>query len=147
MLLLGTKTVNTQTVATNGVVNLGAVYRKYCKKNACGIPTFAFDGNNITLNQRGMYKITVTANVSATAAGDVTLQLAEGGTNIISASATETITTANTEVRNMTIDYIILVDSTILLNNISTLAKAISVVNTGTAAIINSIVVDVVKVL
>lgn len=147
MLLLGTKTVNTQTVATNGVVNLGAVYRKYCKKNACGIPTFAFDGSNITLNQRGMYKITVTANVSAAAAGNVTLQLAEGGTNIISASATETITTANTEVRNMTIDYIVLVDSTILLSNISTLAKAISVVNTGVAAIINSIVVDVVKVL
>lgn len=147
MLLLGTKTIATQSVAVNGIVNLGAVYRRYCKKNSCGVPTFAFDGNNITLNQKGMYKVTVNANVSAPAAGNVTLQLAENGTNIISASATETITTATTEVRNMTIDYIVLVDSTILLNNISTLTKSLSIVNTGVEATINSIIVNVEKAL
>ena len=34
MLLLGAKNTTSQTVLTNDIVNLGAVYRKYCKKIA-----------------------------------------------------------------------------------------------------------------
>ena len=33
MLLLGTKNIGTQTVLPDGVVNIGSVYRKFCKKN------------------------------------------------------------------------------------------------------------------
>lgn len=147
MLLLGTKNTATQTVPVAGFVNLGSVYRRYCKKNSCGIRTFDFDSSSISLNQQGFYKITLTATVSAPAAGDVTLQLLENGTPITGALATETITTATTEFRNIAIDYFILVDKTCILNNLSTLAKSISVQNTGVAATITNIIVDVLKVI
>ena len=32
MLLIGTKNIGTQTVLPDGVVNIGSVYRKFCKK-------------------------------------------------------------------------------------------------------------------
>ena len=34
MLLIGTKNIGTQTVLADGIINIGSVYRKYCKKNA-----------------------------------------------------------------------------------------------------------------
>lgn len=146
MLLLGAKNTASQTVLTNGIVNLGAVYRKYCKKN-CGVTTFAFDGNSIALNQKGIYHLTLTANVSGTAAGDVTLQLVENGFLIPGALATESITTATTELRNLTLDYYFLVDNTCILGCETTLAKTITVVNTGIGATISNLVVNVEKVL
>lgn len=146
MLLLGVKNVASQDVLTNGIVNLGAVYRKYCKKN-CGIATFAFNGNSISLNQKGIYHLTLVATVSGTAAGDVTLQLAENGVLVPGAIATETITTATTELRTIAIDYYFLVDNTCILGRDATLAKIITVVNTGVGATISNIVVNVDKVL
>lgn len=145
MLLLGVKNTASQTVVTDGIVNLGAVYRKFCKKN-CGVTAFAFNGNSISLNHKGIYHLTLNANVSGTAAGDVTLQLAENGVIIPGALATETITTATTEIRNLTIDYYLLVDNTCILGTDSTLAKTITVLNPGVGSIINNIVVNVEKV-
>lgn len=146
MLILGTKRVLSQTVLANEVVDLGSIYRKRCKKDYCGIPAFAFDGNSITLNHQGMYKITLTANISAPTPGDITLQLSENDTLINGALATETITKSDTEVRNLTIDYFILVNASLLLGSVSTLSKNIKVLNTGIGATINSIVVNVEKV-
>ncbi len=146
MLILGAKNTSVQTVLENGVIDLGSIYRKRCKKDDCGITTFSFDGNSISLNQQGMYKITVVANVSAPTTGNVTLQLSENDTLISGATATETISTADTEVRNLTIDYYALVNASLLLGNVTTLAKNIKVVNTGIGATINSIVVDIIKV-
>lgn len=104
MLLLGAKNTTSQTVLTNGIVNLGAVYRKYCKKN-CETNTFTFNSTSVSLNQKGVYHLTLNANVSGSAAGNVTLQLFENGVAVPGAIATQTITTATTEVRNITIDY------------------------------------------
>ncbi|AXF52117.1 MAG: spore surface glycoprotein [Podoviridae sp. ctcf755] len=146
MLLLGVKNTASQTLLANGIVNLGAVYRKYCKKN-CGIGTFAFNGNSISLNRKGIYHLTLTAIVAGTVAGNVTLQLAENGVLVPGALATQTITTANTELRTLTIDYYFLVDDTCILGNDTTLAKTITVVNTGVGSTISNIVVNVDKVL
>lgn len=60
MLLIGTQNTGTQTVLTDGIVSLGTVYRKYCKKANNGLPTFANDSNSITLNGQGVYHITAT---------------------------------------------------------------------------------------
>lgn len=136
MLLLGVKNVATQTVGAGATVNLGSVYRKYCKNNA-----FNFTGNSVSLNHVGIYKVTVTAIVSAPAAGDVTLQLFENGIAVPGAIATETIATADTEFHTLIIDYYFKVDSTCALGCQSVDTKAITLVNTGDADITVSNVV------
>lgn len=145
MLLIGTRNVTTQDVLPNGNVELGSVYRRYCKK-VNGTRTFDFIGEDVILQQNGMYHITVTATVSAPAAGVVTLSLFENGAAVPSASSSETITTADTEVRTLVIDYYALVDTTCVLGCNSTVAKEISLVNTGVEATYTSVTMNVEKV-
>lgn len=146
MLLIGTRNTTSQAVVTGGVVDLGSTYRRYYKKNDCGLTTFALNGDAISIQQAGVYKITVSATFTAPAAGDITLQLYENGVAIPGALATETITTATTEFRSVSFDIYVLVDSLSVLGNLSTLTEDITVVNTGDAATITNIVVDVLKV-
>ncbi len=146
MLLLGTKNIGTQTVLTDGVINLGSVYRKYCKKNGCGIPAFARTSQDISFNHSGIYHVTVTAVGSGTAAGVVTIQLFENGEAVDGAISSQTITTADTELRTFVIDYYILVDKDCILGRESTVAKTISLVNTGVGATFTSVIVNVDKV-
>ena len=146
MLLLGTKNFASQNVVTNGIVQLGNVYRRYCKR-INGTRTFEFDNSDIILQQSGIYHITVTAVGSGADAGTLALQLYENGEAVSGAFANETITTPDTELRTLTIDYFVLVDSTCVLGCNSTVAKAISLVNTGVEATYTSVVVNVEKVL
>lgn len=146
MLLIGVKNTGAQTVLADGLVNIGSVYRKYCKKNACGFPAFARTANDITFNHSGIYHLTATFVVSAPAAGDVTVQLLVNGEVVDGAFATETITTATTEFRTMVIDYYVLVDKDCILNTESTIAETISFQNTGVDATFTSVVVNVDKV-
>ncbi len=146
MLLLGVKNTSTQTVLADGLVNIGSVYRRYCKKNACGIPAFSRTANDISLQHSGIYHITATFVVSAPAAGVVTVQLLQNGEEVEGAFASETITTAATEFRTMVIDYYILVDRDCILNTESIVAQTISFENTGVAATFTSVVVNVDKV-
>ena len=146
MLLLGAKNTTSQTVLTNGIVNLGAVYRKYCKKK-CETNTFTFNSTSVSLNQKGVYHLTLNANVSGSTAGNVTLQLFENGVAVPGAIATQTITTATTEVRNITIDYYFLVDSSCVLGIPTNFVKNISVVNTGVGSIISNVLLNIDKVL
>lgn len=145
MLLLGTKNFTSQDVIENGILNLGAVYRRFCKR-INGVRTFDFDGNNIVLQQSGMYHITVVATASGSAAGDITLALYENGIAIPGVVATETITTPDTEFRTLTLDYYVLVDDTCVLGNVATVQKAITLVNTGIEATYTNVVVSVDKV-
>ena len=145
MLLLGLKNISSQAVATDGFVNLGNVYRKYCKK-CNGVSTFATNGESVSLNQTGIYHLTITAVGTGDVAGDVTLQLFVDGEAVSGAFATETITTATTEFRTFVIDYYILVNSSCILNQPSVLSKTISVQNTGVDATFTSVVLNVERV-
>ena len=144
--LIGTRNFTSQTVEANEIINLGSVYRKFCQR-INNTPTFSFDGNDVSLQQSGMYHITATLTFSATAAGDVVVSLFENGLAVPGITATETITTATTEFRTVTLDYFALVDSACVLGNIATVAKAISLVNTGIEATFTSVVMNIEKVI
>lgn len=144
-LLIGAKNFATQQVVTNGLVEFGNVYRRFCKK-INGIKTFEFDNSDIVLQQTGIYHITVTAVGSGTAEGTLAIQLYENGFAVPGAFSNETITTPNTELRTLTLDYYTLVDNTCVLGCNSTIAKAISIVNTGVPATFTSIVINIEKV-
>lgn len=148
MLLIGTKNIGTQTVLPDGVVNIGSVYRKFCKKNTCGVTTFNRTANDISLQQEGVYHITATLVGSGDVAGVITVQLYVNGEPISGAFSSETITTADTELRTFVIDYYVLVDKDCILGRESTLAQTISLVNTSdtVTATFTSVVVNVEKV-
>ena len=148
MLLIGTKNIGTQTVLADGVINIGSVYRKYCKKNHCGFPAFSRTGNDISLQHEGIYHVTATFVGSGDAAGLATIQLAINGDLIDGAVSSETITTADTEFRTFVIDYYVLVDKDCILGSESTLAQTVSFVNASDAITLTltSVVVNVDKV-
>lgn len=146
MLLIGVKNTSTQAVLTDGIINIGSVYRRYCKKSACGVPAFSRTANDISLQHSGIYHLTATFVVSAPTAGTVTVQLNVNGTPVDGAFASETITTATTELRTLVIDYYVLVDKDCILNTEATVAQTISFENTGDDATFTSVVVNVDKV-
>lgn len=144
-LLIGAKNFATQEVVTNGLIEFGNVYRRFCKK-INGIKTFEFDNSDIVLQQTGIYHITVTAVGSGTEAGTLAIQLYENGFAVPGAFSNETITTPDTELRTLTLDYYSLVDNACVLGCNSTIAKAISIVNTGVPATFTSVVINIEKV-
>ncbi len=148
MLLIGIRNIGTQTVLADGIVNLGNVYRRYCKKNRCGVPAFSTTGNGVALQHEGIYHVTATFVGSASAAGDVTIQLALNGVLVDGALSTETITTADTEIRTWVIDYYVKVDSCCVLGIESTGVQTISFVNVSEDidATFTSVTVNVEKV-
>ena len=146
MLLLGVKNTATQAVLADGIINIGSVYRRYCKKNSCGVPAFSRTANDISLQHSGIYHLTATFVASAPTAGTVTVQLNVNGEPVDGAFASETITTATTELRTLVIDYYVLVDKDCILNTEATLAQTISFENTGDDATFTSVVVNVDKV-
>ena len=148
MLLIGTKNIGTQTVLPDGIINIGSVYRKYCKKNSCGVPAFSRTANDISLQHSGIYHITATLVGSGDVAGVITVQLAVNGELVDGAISSETITTPVTELRTFVLDYYVLVDKDCILNTESTIAQTISLVNTSdtVTATFTSVIVNVDKV-
>ena len=145
-LLIGIKNTTTQTVPALGTIDLGSVYRRYCKKNNCGIKTFDTTSTSVTVQHPGIYHLTVTAVGSGNDAGIVTIQLLENGTAVAGALSSETITTADTELRTFVIDTYVLIDDVVLLGNNSTFVKTLSLQNTGVAATFTSVVINLEKV-
>lgn len=146
MYLLGTRNSTTQALTTGASVNLGEVYRKFCRKNSCGLKAFEFNSTSVSLQHSGIYHITATITFTAPVTGLVIFQLTENGTAIPSALASETITTATTEVKTTVIDFYVLVDSGCVLGNPTTLIKNIGITNTGVASTISNVVLNVEKV-
>lgn len=146
MLLLGTKNITTQAVLTNGTIDLGNVYRRYCKKDSFGIKTFDFDSDSVVLGQQGIYEVSVNATFTGNTAGDVTIQLFENGEEITGALATETITTPTTEVRSIAFSYLVLVDKACVCGTYGTIAKSLSLVNTGVGATFTNVGVVITKI-
>ena len=145
MLLVGTQNIGTQTVLTGGVINIGDVYRRYCRR-INQTRTFDVTSTGIRLQQEGIYHITATLVGSGTEAGDATVQLFDNGVAVTPAFSTETITTADTELRTFVIDYYILVDTACILGCNSTIGKTITLENTGVGATFTSVIVNVDKV-
>lgn len=145
MYLIGTKDFATQTVLTGGLINIGDVYRRYCTKNRCGTKVFDNTNTGVTLQWDGIYHITATLVGSGTEAGDVTVQLFENGLPITGAFSTQTITTPDTELRTFVIDYFVLVDNSCVLGCNSTLAKTITLENTGVGATFTSVTLNIEK--
>lgn len=145
MLLLGLKNISTQAVATDGFVNLGNVYRKYCKK-CNGVTTFATNGESVSLQQSGIYHLTLTIVATGDVAGDVTFQLLEDGEVVTGVFTTQTITTATTELRTFVLDYFILANQTCVLGKSTTTSKTISIQNIGVDTTIESVVFNIEKV-
>jgi len=145
MYLIGLKDFATQSVLTDGPIQVGDVYRRYCRRNNCGARVFDNTSTGVTLNWDGIYHITATLVGSGTEAGEVTVQLFENGQPITGAVSTQTITTADTEFRTFVIDYFVLVDNSCVLGVNSTVAKTITLENTGVPATFTSVVLNIEK--
>lgn len=147
MLLIGLKNTGEQTVLATGQVNLGNVYRRFCKTNRCGVPAFSVTSNGVTFNHEGIYHITAVLVGTGETAGDVTVSLLENGELVAGAVSTQTITTATTEFRTFVIDYYIKVDKDCVLGFNTTDAKTISLVNVSDAidATFTSVVLNITK--
>lgn len=142
--LIGVQNIGTQTVLTGGVINAGDVYRKYCRTIE-GIKTFETTANGVRLQREGIYHLTAVLVGSGTEAGDVTVQLFDNGTAVTPAFSTQTITTADTELRTFVIDYYILVDTACILGCNSTIGKTLTLENTGVGATFTSVVLNITK--
>ena len=147
MLLIGTKNTATQAVPAGNPILIGDVYRKYCKKNNCGVRAFDTNANSINIQHSGIYKVHATITFTGDAAGDVTFQLTQGGIAIPGAITTETVTTATTEINTTSIDYFVLIDSVCVLGNPAIFNSNIGVTNTGTVdATVTNFVLNIDKV-
>lgn len=146
MLLIGIKNTVSQAALSGGIINLGTTYRRYCRKNSCGIPAFSAAGTSVTVNTAGIYHVTATLVGSGAAAGVVSVQLISNGIAIPGAIASETITTASTEQRTFVIDQYILVDRVCTLGTSATTPVTLSLANTGVGASYTSVTFNVEKV-
>lgn len=146
MLLIGTRNITPQAVLTDGIINIGGVYRRYCKRTNAGLPTFNATANGITLNGQGMYHITATFVATGTTTGDVTIQATENDIDIIGATASEAITVATTQPRTLVLDFYVLVDNICVLGQSSTNSKTIAFTNTGIGATFTNVIVNAEKV-
>ena len=145
--LIGLQDTATQTVLANGLIQVGDVYRRYCRKNRCGTRVYDNTSTGVTLNWSGVYKVTATLVGTGTEAGDVTVQLFANGQPILGAISTETITTPDTEFRTFVIDRFVLVNDAEVLGFNNTLATTLTLENTGVEATFTNVVLDIVKVL
>lgn len=131
MLILGTVNTAIQTVETGALINLGATYRKYCRKNCNGTPAFTNSGESVSLNHSGIYHITATFIGSGAVTGTAIIRMAINGTALPRAFTSETIATAETEEHTFVIDDYVLVDSNCVLGRPSTSPAVITFINSG----------------
>ena len=128
-----------QSVLTNIPINLGVIDRRV----ECNCNVFDTTDTTLTLNKSGFYLVNVTANVTASADGNVGITLYDGLNAIATASATETATSG--DIYNLSFSKIIRVlPNTCLVGTNS--PKILSVYNTGVTSTINTINISVIKV-
>lgn len=146
MLILGLRNSTTQDLAVGDLINFGSVYRRYDKPGKhCGRLAYLPQSTAVGIQQAGVYHLTATITFTAPVAGVVTFQLNENEFVIPSAVVSETITTATTETRTVTLDFYVLVDSKCVLGS-NNAFKSISITNTGVASTVTNAVVNIDKV-
>lgn len=103
--LIMMSTSTSSSVPINGIIPLTTINRR---RGCSAINTIA---NNVVLTKAGYYSVKGTITFTAPVAGNATIQLYKNGTPVDGIIASETITTATTEVRTMPISGIVRVFS------------------------------------
>ena len=122
-------TTTASSVLAGGIIPLTTINRR--RGNSIGAGT-----NSILLARPGYYKINGTITFTAPAAGVVAIKAQRNGTDIVGITASTTITTATTEVRNIAINGIVRVFCN---EDLVTL----TLVNSGAAITIQNVSLDV----
>ena len=120
-----------QAVLANGTIDLGTVIRRTANSQA------NLSGDSIVLTGTGYFSVTVSATFNAATTGSVIISLYKDGVPVQGALATETIGTADTEIRS--ISFTAVVRNACCCDAVSNL----TLVNTGIAANITNIAVKV----
>lgn len=125
-------TVNTNipTLTASSIIPINSTNRRY----GCNLRQ---DGNTITMLGQGYYLINVSATVTPTAAGTVSVTAQKDGVAIIGATASETVTTTTSTV-NLNI-------TAITRNTCGCDSSLLSFVLDGVGAVINNFAVTVEK--
>lgn len=118
------------TVAIGGIIPVGTTTRRY----GCNVRQ---DGNTITLCGNGYYLVNVSATVTPTAAGTVSVTAQKDGVAIIGATGAETVSATGTAV-NIGI-------TAIVRNACGCESSILSFVLDGAAAVVNNFAVTVEK--
>ena len=131
--LIDVATTSSSAVVTNGTLPLATIVRR----RGCDVN---LSGNSVAITDCGSnyYLVIVTATFTAPVAGVVTLNLQQNGVNVTGATASDTITTATTEVRSISFPAII---RTFNSRGIDSL----SIVNSGAGATFSNIAMTVNK--
>ena len=116
-------------ILADGIIPLSTIARRR---------SYAIQQSNdsILLNAPGYYKVSLNITFTAPEAGDVTVELRQDGVAVPGATATETITTATTEVRTISFDVIVRVPC-------CGAPSTLTFVNTGVAISSSNIAVNV----
>lgn len=125
-------TTNTSapTVAVGGIIPVGNTTRRY----GCNVKQ---DGNTITLCGNGYYLVNVSATVTPSAAGTVSVTAQKDGVAIIGATGSETVAAAA--------DSVTIGLTAIVRNACCCESSILSFVLGGVAAVVNNLAVTVVK--
>lgn len=89
--LIQTVNQSTQSVATNSIIDLGSVIRRY----GCNL---RLNGNAIEVDGEGYYKVDCNVTLAPTAVGNVTVALYKNGVPLTGATATGSVSTAGQSV-------------------------------------------------
>lgn len=122
-------TPTTATVESGGVLPLSTIARRRNR-------SISSETDSVLLGAPGYYKVTATVTFTAPEAGTVTVQLRKDGVAVPGITASTTITTADTEVRTLTLSGIVRVPC-------CGDAVSLSLVNTGVAITTSNISFDV----
>ena len=122
-------TPTSSSVLANGIIPLTTISRRRGQ-----VITNTTD--NIILNKAGYYKVNASVTFTAPVAGDATITLQKNNVDVVGATASTTITTADDEVRTLNISAIVRVGC---CEGISTL----TLLNTGIEITTSNIEIDV----
>ena len=89
-------TTTPATILAGGILPLTTIARRRGR-------LITSENDSISLNAPGYYKVTVTVTASGSEAGDIVLNVLKNGIEIPGLTASDTITTATTELRTLTI--------------------------------------------
>lgn len=131
--LINVATTSSVSVVTNGTLPLATIVRRHGKD-------VNLSGNSVAIIDMGSnyYLVTVTATFTAPTVGTVILNLQQNGTNVTGATASTTITTADTEVRSLSFSAVVRTFNCCGIDSLS-------IVNSGVGATFTNIAMQVEK--